>query len=583
MSLFKINRNGHSFLVIWNKEIPNRLFGEEISISNISIGFDLLKDDSDFVIILAELTWNSKKYSDFYGFDIACELRLKHRILAPIIMVSFLPENFFNGDTRYNILKARGTSFLQLPFDSDSLDRISKQTRALTPSSLADISVLLLNPRHLIDRFTHDIRYELGHDTLKAKATTILADLPDQFKKSTKWEKLIESLSEKNISEEEFYLRKKAIILKLNTTLLLEGSDPQNTTKYKLLLLEDNLEDAETIRTALNPFYEITNVTNGEDAIRIIDEDLENHYCALICDWRLLVPGTDRQQQWQGYEVMEYASKNRFYALFSLTSLDEDSRKYISPYISCTYTPLTKDFEKGNGLWLIYMPIINQKIEENLAVIAGLPTGEGWYKQDKADYKKDASGNKSASKKSFASFHQQYIEKRNSNSFRNWNNEISDLANRMWAYYKKSLSSEPDRSLQDIAAKWGIELNRNVKNVLVIRRLYLALWYSQSRLEITIRISLQERFQAIENPVLNIYSVLRNRYWNDQIANVSSIDIEDIYKKLLSAAKAFVSQLALEPSSLPSGILPEEKAWLNSIGINLKLGNDVDYYGNTSE
>lgn len=579
MFFYKINISNHSILVIWNREIPSGLFGEELSIVETTIETELLKNHHDCVIILAELTWNEKKYSDFYGFDIACELRLKYKTLAPIILVSFLPESFFKDDNRYNILKARGTAFLQLPFELDDLNKVAQKTRVLTPASLADISVLLLNPRHLIDRFTHDIRFELRNDLLKEKATGILAGLPVELKKLGRWDELIETLTQKNISEEEFYLRKKEIILKLNTLLLPNGSGVQNIEKYRVILLEDNIGDAKIITDALCSFYEITHLTNGEDTIKIIDQDEENHYHALICDWRLLVQGTDKQQQWQGYEIMEYASKNRFYALFSLTSLDEDSRKYISPYIYCSYTPLTKDFEKGSALWSIYVPIINQKIEENLTVIAGLPTGEGWYKQDKADYKKDSQGNKQTTKKVFASFHLQYLEKRNSLSFVQWNNDISNLTNQMWRYYKKSLAPESDRSLQDISTKWGIELNRNVQNILIIRRLFLALWYNQSLLEITIPITTHGEYKVIENPILNIYSVLRSRYWEDLSATISSIEVEEVYKKLLSAAKAFASQLALEPSSLPSGILPEERAWLYSIGIDVKQGNDVDYYG----
>ena len=562
---------------IWNEAFPTYYFGKDVRIWTEK---ESLSDIHNFqaIVILSELTWNGKKHSDFYGFDIACELRLKHKVLIPIIMVSFLPAEFFKGDSRYNLLKARGTSFVQLPFKNEVVNNESKQTRSLTPASLADISVLLLNPRNLIDRFTHDIRFGLNSSQLKGKASSILEELPEDLKKMEQWDKLLESLAQVGISEEEFYLRKKAIILKLNTSLLPEWKAGPAFDKYHLLLLEDNEEDAKIISAALSPFYEIMHVKNGEDAITVIDQDAENLFHALICDWRLLVPDTDKQQQWQGYEVMEYASKNRFYALFSLTSLDEDSRKYITPYISCSYTPLTKDFEKGSGLWAIYVPIINQKIEENLTIIAGLPTGEGWNKQDKQDYKKDTLGNKTTSKKSFASYRQQYLEKRNSLSFVQWNNEISDLANRMWGYYKKSLASDSNRSLQDISTKWGIELNRNVRNVLIIRRLYLALWYNQSRLEMTIKLKIQEKFQTIENPVLNIYSVIRNRYWDDLSTTISNVEEEETFKKLFSAAKAFVSQLALEPSSLPTGILPEEKAWLNTIGIDVNDGNDVDYY-----
>lgn len=558
-------------LIIKDEEIAYALFSkQQVSINNINM-----------IVILAELAGSGKKYSDFYGFDIACELRLKHKILTPIVMVSFMPETFFQDNYKYNILKARGTDFLQLPFESEELIKSATEIRPLTQASLADISSLLLNSRYLIDRFTHDIRFELDKDSIIAKAKNILSDLPVDFPKNYSWDELVSKLAENNLSEEEFYLRKKEIILKLNSLLVPNFEDIEASKKYRILLLEDNQEDAQIILDALQPYYEITHISQGEEVIRMIDLDEINEFQALICDWRLLKPGSYKQQNWQGYEVMEYAGSKRFYALFSLTSLDDDSRKIIAPYISCSFTPLTKDFEKGSSLWRLYIPIINQRIEENLMIIAGLPTGEGWYKQDKADYKKDNQGNKQTTKKVFASFHQQYLEKRNSSSFVLWNNDISDISSRMWKYYQLALAPESDRSLQDISTKWGIELNRDVRNVLVLRRLYLALWYNQSRLEIAIRVKSHRDYKVIENPVVNIYSVIRKKYWDDVLDNSSAE--EEFYKKLLSAAKAFVSQLALEPKSLPAGILPEEKAWLYSIGVDVNKGNDVDYYGNEYE
>lgn len=581
MRHLKVNNEVNAFLVIWNNEIPNRLFGEAISIIDIPIEVELLKNDYDSVIILAELSLNDEKYSTFYGFDIACELRLKHKLLIPIVMVSFMPETFFQDNYKYNILKARGADFLQLPFEPKELVKCASEIRSLSPASLADISSLLLNSRYLIDRFTHDIRFELDKTSLITRSKNILTDLPVDLQKKYQWDELVTQLAENNLSEEEFYLRKKEIILKLNSLLVPNFENLEASKKYHILLLEDNQEDAQIILDALLPYYEITHISKGEGAIRMIEQDEINEFQAIICDWRLLKAGTDKQQNWQGYEVMEYAASKRFYALFSLTSLDDDSRRIITPYLNFSFTPLTKDFEKGSSLWRLYIPIINQRIEDNLTIIAGLPTGEGWYKQDKADYKKDNQGNIQTTKKVFASFHQQYLDKRNDSSFPLWNNEIVDISSRMWKYYQSALSPESDRSLQDISTKWGIELNRDVKNVLIIRRLYLALWYSQSRLEIILKVKSHRDYQIIENPVVNIYSVLRNKHWDDLIEGSSAED--ETFKKLQSAAKAFVSQLALEPKSLPTGILPEEKAWLYSIGIDVKQGNDVDYYLNEDE
>lgn len=574
--------NQHSILALWNKQVPTSSNQNILWLTDLNELNNSLLSNFQSIAILAELGWNGKKYSDFYGFDIACELRLKHKLLKPIVIASFMPETFFQNNYRYNILKARGTSFLQLPFTFEELQKSLNEIRPLTQASLSDISSLLLSSRYVIDRFTHDIRFELDKDSIIAKIQNIFSDLPDAFQRNVTWNELLLRLADYNLSEENFYLLKKEVILKLNSSLELGFEDYKISKKYHILLLEDNFEDAKFIMEALLPYYEITHISQGEEAIRIIDHDEINEYQALICDWRLLKPdGTLKQQNWQGYEIMEYAASKRFYALFSLTSLDDDSRKIIAPNISCSFAPLTKDFEKGSSLWRLYIPIINQRIEENLLMLAGIPTGEGWYKQEKNDYKLDNQGNRQTSRKAFASLQQQYLEKRNNRSFIHWNNDITDISNRMWKYYQLALSPESHRGLQDISAKWGIELTRDVRNVLLIRRIYLAFWYSQSRLEISIPIKLHMEYQLIENPVVNIYSVLRKKYWEDMLGTSSAE--EEVYKKLLSAAKAFVSQLALEPKSLPSGILPEEKTWLKSIGIDIKQGNDVDYYVDENE
>ena len=127
----------------------------------------------------------------------------------------------------------------------------------------------------------------------------------------------------------------------------------------------------------------------------------------------------------------------------------------------------------------------------------------------------------------------------------------------------------------DLKTQWGIELNRELKNVLIIRRLYLAFWFCKTRLEISFKVPDKG---VVEDPVINIYSVLRHRYFDDVLTEREGIDAKKAYKDLNNAAKVFASQLAIEPNKLPQGVLPEEKAWLARLGINTESGNDNLYY-----
>ena len=103
----------------------------------------LTLENIDAIIILIELKWGSKFYSDFYGLEIAQKLRREHKITAPFIFCSFLPEIYFFNDERLvrktQILKGRGSYFVQLPFTIEKLKETIKGTRPLSNASLIDV------------------------------------------------------------------------------------------------------------------------------------------------------------------------------------------------------------------------------------------------------------------------------------------------------------------------------------------------------------------------------------------------------------------------------------------------------------
>ena len=129
--------------------------------------------------------------------------------------------------------------------------------------------------------------------------------------------------------------------------------------------------------------------------------------------------------------------------------------------------------------------------------------------------------------------------------------------------------------LFDLKTQWGIELNHDIKNVLIIRRLFLAFWFNKTQLDISFRVPEKG---VVEDPILNIYSVLRHRYFHEVMEERESSDAKKVYKDLNNAAKVFANQLAIEPNRLPQGVLPEEKAWIVSIGVKPDHGNDNLYY-----
>lgn len=526
------------------------------------------------VFVFAELGWEGRSLSQFFGIDVAVELRLRLKMLAPMCIVSFMPKAYFDDfhEIRFNILKARGTCFVRLPAEANDVASALQSIIPLSQATLVYLSNLLVDVQHLIDQLRHDLRMMTDHDKLiqslkkiDALSTTVLyqelCDLADA---------ILEAHQAHN--EEHFYTLTNDMMKRLGAFYQQTRLAPQldDQTRHKILLIDDNPEDLAWATAALEKSFEVLPFREVTEAKRCIDEDADNCISAIISDWQLLKPGTDEHQEMLGFELLDYAAKKGHYALFSLTSTDDSSVCEIDPYLDFDHTLITKDFHHDEALWRMYIPIIRQKIDRNLALIASLPTGEAWNNDFKLDYRNE-NGKKVAFKKYFKSFRQQYVEKRNASDWRSYENGISTLADQLWHYYKKAFDADNLLDLFDLKTQWGIELNRELHNLLLVRRIFLAFWFNKTKLDIGFRVP-QKGW--VDDPVINIYSVLRRRYFRDLSDERGGVDDEKTYKDLNNAAKVFVNQLAIEPYRLPQGVLPEEKAWLETQGIDLRTGND---------
>ena len=532
----------------------------------------LEKEDSSrisYIVVVAELNWTSKKHSEFYGIEIASLIRLKYKMILPLVVLSFCPRFFFSQQDRfkYNILNVRGSFFAQLPLSTNQIAQTVEKKYPMTEATLNYISTLLINIRYLIDIATHDLRFEKDSISISKSLEKINQQLA-----STVLDSKINVLSKEILiahnanKEEVFYAKKKEFIYNLNYYLQ-QNSDKnfnsEGNSKHKILLLDDNPHDLVWASQALSPYFDVQTVDTAIKAIELIDNDICNELVAIICDWQLLYPD-GQHQELLGFEVLEYASMKRFYALFSLTSTDDLSIREVNMELEFDHQLFTKDFQQRDVLWKSYIPIIQQKIDKIVSAIASQPIGEAWENNFKLDYRKAEDGTKTSYKRFFPSFKEQYVKKRNSLKWYQFKCEVDNESTKLWQYYKKAFIEEERFEVFDLKTQWGIELNRELRNFLIIRRLYFAFWFQKSKLNIHFRVNRD----VVENPVINIYSVLRMRYAEDY--NLGSED----YKKMLNAAKVFANQLSIEPSRLPLGLLPEEKAWLKELNISIDDGND---------
>ena len=470
------------------------------------------------IVIFAELLWKDKSYSDFYGMDMAVLLRTGKKAMASVCILSFMPKDYFEklNETKYNILNARGTVFLQLPVTFEDIEVLSSTIVPLSIATLTYLSTLLIDVRYLIDSLTHDLRIESSHDHLlkslkkieQLSATNIYPQLRNLS------DGIITAFVQKD--ENTFYSLRKELINQLNVYLQYIKKDAfhiEGDPRYKVLLLDDNIKDLKWAKDALSLYFEVIDFQNAIEAKRYIEMDTKNTLSAIICDWQLLKPNSKEHQELLGFEILEYASKRGLYALFSLTSTDDFSLREMDAALGFEHQLFTKDFQMGEALWKLYIPIIQQKIDKVARQIASLPTGARW---------------KTPKIKGTKSFHEQYLSVWNSNEWFSFENEISLTSSMLWDYYKPFVKSRfsAEKSLNDK----GIEIN-SLRNLLIARRIYLAFWFSHGEIK--------------EDKNRLIYCDLNS----NSDPNEGTIN-------------QFINRLCFKSELLPQGILPEEKAWL---------------------
>ncbi len=572
-------------LVICNSSdadfLSERLGGSpSLSIITDDVGLESLtaKDVSDYdgVVVMAELLWRDHAPSDFYGMDVAVSLRLRLKILAPICIVSFMNRSFFASqeEVKYNILKARGTAFRRMPVCEGFLEDAFAGILPLSEATLAYLSNLLVDIQHIIDQLRHVLRMTSSHERILESLSKIdILSSRGIYPKAFGLSKEVEAAHSAG-DEARFYKASGELVELLGTYWQSGRSSVQDdASRHRVILVDDNAEDLHWATSALAKCFEVIPFQDAMEAKRYIDADVGNEIAAVICDWQLLRPGTEEQQEMLGFELLEYAARKGHYALFSLTSTDDTSTLEVDQYLWFEHTLIAKDFHHDDALWKMYIPIIRQKIERTRAVIASLPTGEAWTSDFKLAYRKEG-GRNVAYKQYYKSLKEQYIQERNSEGWHSFEAEVSSLSDNLWKYYRKAMSLDERPFLFDLKTQWGLELNRDLKNVLVIRRLFLAFWFNKTLLDISFLIPGKG---IVEDPVINIYSVLRHRYFSELMEEKEDGDPARTYKDLNNAAKVFASQLAIEPARLPQGVLPEEKAWLKGQGIKTEGGNDNIY------
>jgi hypothetical protein len=478
--------------------------------------------DYNRIIVFAELQWKDKKYTDFYGIDIAVRVRLVKKVLAPMCILSFMPKEFFDGKSKeevmYNILKVRGTAFYRLPSSLETITDALKSTHPLSSATLAFLTLYLIKIKNLIGDINHNLRINSTKEQVEQTLSKI-----DQFSKLEIYHTLRGIANEIKLAHQtdnggKFEDEIKKLADKLNA--LQEKQLSLDEKKEKILLLEDKNDELLWAKSELENYFDIHAFQDANEIIKEIDADEKNDYRALICDWELLKPNCSEHQNWLGFEVLEYAAKKRFYALFSLTITDEYSVRDVDSCLNFEHQIFKKEFveEKSKALWNSYIPIIQQKIRQITELICSIPDCANWVTTTRRN-------------QTLPSYKTQYIEKRNSSDWAVFEHNISEQVNNYFMY-------PVDESI--------LEIREDIESLLITRRIFY-------------KVFLTKYLKSLESTEKFAKTTAIAFAMGKEFGRSTEGD---------SNRNKFLSDLCLKFNNLPLvGMLPEEKAWLNSQGI----------------
>jgi len=522
------------------------------------------------IIILAELEWQGKYLQHFYGFDLAVELRRKHKLLCPIIITSTLSQSYFSGlaqnkiDIKYKLLFGRGTGFLPFCELNTTLEKTveSLYKFPLTNAVLTDMNEMLLNQKGLvIDKLTHDLKFGIESTKLNEILTDVSNYLYTNQKIELEWETSIKNLND-NVRDIAKFNKTADDLIRNCERILINDSKPADNIserKHKMLVLEDDPDFQKVIKENLKSHFEELLITgSAEKAIELLQDDGRNEITGIISDWRLYADPKEKSYwQIQGYEVLDYAAKNRLIALFALTSLSDRNVHNIRNTLGLDIHLFKKqhlETTDSKVQWEMMADTVKQKCDAILEVISSQPTGETWK-----------------------NLKNEYIIRRGA-GWSSFENEINQDATRIFNYYINAINTDETRNVYSIK-ELGVVLKNNLKSILIARRVYFGIYFTLVKTNNYLQ-EVNGKFLGDGNNIdtelkhhsIDTHSLIRKEWWDDISEGLDSTKIEDASSKFDQRMKNLRGTLCIELTELPAkGILPEEKFWFSKNNIDFSF------------
>lgn len=300
----------------------------------------------DIIFILAELKWQTKKRTDFFGLELVKQLRTIHKVTCPIVVCSFL--QVFK---KHEFFKAPGHYLIQLPLSLSSLD----QYEGIDDELLNDINIHLFDSEGVFHTMMHDLENKLASlsQTFQDKKVLVqyLNEILDkkfmdaenviEAEKRTEYNRIKECIKtelENEILNNPDYLtnnnirnligeKYKSLLYNLLPIKLTDSQQQDFKQKrWQVLFIDDVEAECMNVRNKfLQRGITCLTATTGEDAIKILKEDISkrNRIAMVISDFRLYENGDEncKWQTMQGYQLLKHIHMNEEFPHFAYAVL----------------------------------------------------------------------------------------------------------------------------------------------------------------------------------------------------------------------------------------------------------------------
>lgn len=428
---------------------------------------ECVEEDQDTAYVVnIHLNWDGRPLTNDYGFDVANCLRTKKKSLAPIVFYSIDPVQTFEQKSKdklkYKLLFGRGSAFIKAPFEKLHLEKLISDTPRLTPAALHDVVTMLADVKGMVlDRLNHNLKFGKDPTPYFNEVEPFLSQTQKSLVDFGRYrERLSKANSDGNATE--FRELKETFLSICGTSLTEKGKDATSRLekKHKVLLVEDNKAELKAAADHLKKSFEVLAESDAGKAISKLRADTSNEILAVICDWRLYKDGTEYWQKYQGYEVLEEASKNGFRALFALTSQADFVVHHIRNEMGFRFQLVKKQNVESDQQKALFADMVSTGCSDAISVLSEMPRSANWAKKVKGVSYKDL-----------------YFQVKHSLDD-GFFDSVLEKADEVWEYVQEQ-SKTHFHDIKDIRERFGLSIstaNKELFPVLCLRLIWLGMW-----------------------------------------------------------------------------------------------------------